>query len=108
MSWHILAYDIRDPKRLRKTHYYLKQEIIALQKSVFLLKHSQLKWVETIILRYTKRSEDAIRLYPISHPSAMWKAGCQVDAIQHLALQHTTPLQKDDPEKENPLYATYY
>lgn len=33
--WHLIVYDIRCPKRLRRVHAFLKKQAYALQESVF-------------------------------------------------------------------------
>ncbi|HFQ90150.1 MAG TPA: CRISPR-associated endonuclease Cas2, partial [Desulfobulbus sp.] len=35
-QWYLLAYDIRNPRRLQRTHAFVKKLGIPLQKSVFL------------------------------------------------------------------------
>lgn len=84
--WYIIAYDIRDPKRLRRTHYYLKKRAVALQKSVFLLKadSGSLEGVLAGIKNLAHDREDDIRLYPVPNPHAIWVAGKQADALHNL------------------------
>jgi len=87
MSWYIISYDIREPKRLLRLHYRLKKEAIALQKSVFLVKSHRLSKVKEIVKQYTKSSEDDVRLYPITHPNAIWAAGRQADSLSNLGIK---------------------
>ena len=91
MSWYIISYDIRDQKRLQRTHYYLKKEAIALQKSVFLVNSHQISKVKAIIKQYTKGALDDVRLYPITHPNAIWMAGIQAEALDGLNLNVIKP-----------------
>ena len=86
MSWYIVSYDIRDKKRLQRLHYHLKKEALALQKSVFLVKSHRLNKVKRIIKLYSKGTIDDVRLYPITHPNAIWAAGQQADALRHLGI----------------------
>jgi CRISPR-associated protein Cas2 len=85
-KWYLVAYDIRQDKRLRRLHYYLKKEAVALQKSVFLLHADKVQLRDVIAeikLRVNGR-EDDVRLYPIHYPNAIWSAGMQVMALQSL------------------------
>jgi CRISPR-associated protein Cas2 len=87
MSWYIVSYDIRDQKRLQRLHYHLKKEALALQKSVFLVKSQRLHKVKAIIKQYSKGSIDDVRLYPITHPNAIWAAGQQAKALTSLGIK---------------------
>ena len=85
-QWHILAYDVRDEKRLQKVHYYLKKRAMPLQKSVFLL-HCSAADLAAILQGVRQRAhlrEDDIRLYPLSSPHNLWAAGQQSNAVQGL------------------------
>lgn len=85
-KWHILAYDIREEKRLRKVHYFLKKRGIALQKSIFLL-HCSAEDLSLILQGVRERAnirEDDIRLYPVSSPHSIWAAGKQQQALSDL------------------------
>lgn len=85
-NWYILAYDIREEKRLKRLHYHLKKHAIALQKSVFLVEQNNYHAVLEVIKKYSKQNEDDVRLYPIVHPNAIWGAGLQADAIAGLGV----------------------
>ena len=87
-SWYIIAYDIREPKRLRRLHYYLRKRAIALQNSVFLVKTSDqyLQQLSSALQSIASETEDDIRIYPVHHPDTIWAAGRQVDALQHLYI----------------------
>ena len=97
MGWYIVSYDIREKKRLQRLHYHLKKEALALQKSVFLVKSNRLNKVKSIIKQYSKSSIDDVRLYPITHPNAIWAAGLQADALSHLGMKplEESPLNSD-------------
>lgn len=85
-NWYLLAYDIREAKRLRKVHYFLKKQGTALQNSVFLL-HVDRKTLDGILAGVKERTKgqiDDVRLYPISGPNIIWAAGKQVGVMQHL------------------------
>ncbi|BBO87225.1 hypothetical protein DSCOOX_04050 [Desulfosarcina ovata subsp. ovata] len=85
-KWYLIAYDIRNEKRLRRLHYYLKKRAVALQKSVFLLRANtaQLKEVEGQIKIRIDDREDDVRRYPIYGPNAIWGAGMQAAALESL------------------------
>ena len=82
-SWYIIAYDIRDPKRLRKLHYHLRKQAIPMQYSVFLIKANSevLNKLLQTITRIAKDDEDDIRLYPIFNPNTIWAAGKQAQTL---------------------------
>ena len=94
-QWHLLAYDVRDEKRLRKVHYYLRKRAVPLQKSVFLL-HCSAADLATTLQGVRERAhlrEDDIRLYPVHTPAAIWAAGQQNSAVEDLyaGKASTTP-----------------
>jgi CRISPR-associated protein Cas2 len=85
-QWYVLAYDVRDPKRLRKVHYYLSKEAFSLQNSVFLV-HVDQSGLKTLLDEVKSRVVnhiDDIRIYPIIHPEDLWAAGKQAAAISGL------------------------
>lgn len=89
--WYLLAYDIRQPKRLKRLHYHLKKHALALQKSVFLVEERNYQAVVNVVQTYSKQREDDVRLYPIVHPNALWSAGLQADALLGLGIEETHP-----------------
>lgn len=85
-QWYVLAYDIRDPKRLQRLHYYLKQRALPLQRSVFLL-HKRPAELHTILRGVRQRihkSQDDVRLYPVKNPHSIWAAGQQAQVLQSI------------------------
>ncbi len=85
-KWYVIAYDIRNEKRLRRLHYYLKKEAVALQKSVFLLSadaQRKNKVTSEIKARVDNR-EDDVRIYPVLHPNTLWVAGVQGTSLSGL------------------------
>ncbi len=94
--WYLIAYDIRDPKRLQKVHRHLKRRAVALQKSVFLIHgHRQ----DVAALRDALRGladgrEDDIRLYPISSPDRLWMSGRQAGDLSVLYPGNATGTRK--------------
>jgi len=85
-KWYLLAYDIREPKRLKRTHYYVKKVGISLQRSVFLIRVDgrALKEIRKNIQQRVNKREDDVRLYPIRHPGVIWAAGQQSTKINTL------------------------
>lgn len=95
-SWYIIAYDIREPKRLRRLHYFLKKKAISLQNSVFLIKADaqRLKRLEVSLEQIINNNEDDVRIYPVLHPDTLWAAGKQATAFQHLYVGVKKPPRK--------------
>ncbi len=76
-KWYVIAYDIRNEKRLRRLHYALKKEAVPLQKSVFLL-HADMEQrnrVKAEIQSRVSTREDDVRIYPVFSPATFWLAG---------------------------------
>lgn len=85
-NWYLLAYDIREPKRLQRTYYYVKKIGVSLQRSVFLIQ-TDMKGLDRIRKNITQRvdnRQDDVRLYPIRHPGVIWSGGQQTDKISNL------------------------
>lgn len=63
----LVCYDIADPVRLARVHRFWKRQAIAVQYSVFLAvgKRGAIERVVGESLRYTKATEDDIRVYPL-------------------------------------------
>jgi CRISPR-associated protein Cas2 len=81
--WYLIAYDVRDPRRLQRLHYYLRKHATALQESVFAI-HADaavLAEVERGIRERTNPREDDLRLYAIPGPAAVWAAGAQTTTL---------------------------
>jgi len=85
-QWYLLAYDIRHPKRLRRTHAFVKKMGVALQKSVFLIRADQegLVRLKKGIRQHVDNRNDDVRLYPITSPTALWSAGQQQFSVSNL------------------------
>ncbi|MGS2743877.1 CRISPR-associated endonuclease Cas2 [Halomonas sp. LS-001] len=67
-QWHLIAYDIRDVKRLRRVHTCLQQCAFALQRSVFLWQGDarQLAVLKQQLSQLINPLEDDIRGYPMA------------------------------------------
>ncbi|PID64634.1 MAG: CRISPR-associated endonuclease Cas2 [Gammaproteobacteria bacterium] len=85
-KWYVIAYDIRNEKRLRRLHYYLKKEAVALQKSVFLLSADAegRNRVKAEIKSRVNNREDDVRIYPVFNPDTLWVAGLQRTSLSGL------------------------
>ncbi len=68
--YYIIAYDISDPKRLRKVHRLVKEYAMALQHSVFIAPFSQSLLNEMVsrLKKIIAPSKDDVRIYPLSYP----------------------------------------
>ncbi len=72
-NW-LVAYDIKNPRRLRQIHKLLKNWGIPLQKSLFIVSGNQdIIELREKLKKTMDQSEDDIRLYPIYQDSLIWK-----------------------------------
>ena len=80
--WYLLAYDICEPRRLRRVHYYLRKRGLAAQESVFFLHASEAELKEILdeVAELMELREDDLRAYPIQHPAEVWLTGQAVMA----------------------------
>lgn len=95
--WSLIAYDIREPKRLRRVHSYLRKQAQAVQKSVFILETDEAR-LTTILAEVRARAnprDDDIRLYAIPDPGAVWIAGTQREKVAGLYA----PVPSRPPER---------
>jgi len=85
-QWYLLAYDVRNEKRLRRVHYFCKKHGIPLQRSVFLVKADTVDLDEVVdgVRARVDDKVDDVRLYPVTHPGAIWAAGRQSDRLRGL------------------------
>ena len=72
--WHIVAYDVAHPKRLRQVHRCLSRHAIPVQHSVFLFHGSArgLNELLTELEALIDARKDDVRAYPSAHPGRMW------------------------------------
>ena len=86
-NW-LIAYDIADPRRLRKVHRFLKQHAIPVQYSAFVFRGNQMQLDRILsgIAARIKVTSDDVRAYHL--PSR-----CEVAAlgIQHLPVGIVLP-----------------
>ena len=66
---YIIAYDISNPKRLRKVHRVVKEYAMSLQHSVFIAPFDSILLNEMVqrLNDIIKPSQDDIRIYPLSN-----------------------------------------
>lgn len=98
-SWYLLAYDIRDPKRLQRVHYYLRKRGLAAQQSVFFLHVTDAELQQTLdgVAQRIHRHLDDVRAYPISHPAEVWLTGQSAVAGPLLQPPQVSINQKQPP-----------
>jgi CRISPR-associated protein Cas2 len=77
----LLAYDIRDPKRLSRVGRYIRKEGVSLQYSVYLLtgNRQQIEDVINKLRQLIDERTDDVRLYPITENTRIWGLGTQFD-----------------------------
>ena len=76
-GWHLVAYDIANPRRLVRIHNLLKKEGLAVQKSLFLVQGTETRINKLLdrIASIMVLKEDDLRAYPITHPREVWTNG---------------------------------
>ncbi len=104
--WYVLAYDIREPKRLRRTHAYIRKHGVSLQKSVFLIHTDRdgLAGLKQGVLERVNSKEDDVRLYPVRHPGALWTGGRQAACMNELYGPAPEPRPKSLPARIGALF----
>ncbi|MBI5331185.1 MAG: hypothetical protein HZB71_11300 [Betaproteobacteria bacterium] len=72
-AWTLLAYDVRDARRLRRAHALLAAVATPLQRSLFLHFGAGAE-LASLLVRMTKilGDEDDLRLYRLGHPRRLW------------------------------------
>lgn len=76
-GWYLVAYDIADPRRLRRVHRALRAVAIPVQCSVFLV-HGTLKDIERLLEQLDlliEPRQDDVRAYPVDAPDTLWLSG---------------------------------
>jgi CRISPR-associated protein Cas2 len=89
--WYLVAYDVRDDKRLYRVHRYLRKRAFAVQKSVFIV-HTDaaaIAEIEDRLRGLADQRQDDLRLYAIPGPAAVWAAGRQGERLAGLHSGHT-------------------
>ncbi|MFB6259759.1 MAG: CRISPR-associated endonuclease Cas2 [Thiohalorhabdaceae bacterium] len=98
-TWHIVAYDVRDPRRLQRVHRFLRKRGLAAQESVFLVKagNRQLQDLLNGLGGIIDRRRDDVRTYPVAHPGALWLSG--PNPLAHLHQGGTSEGRRRPPGK---------
>lgn len=105
-QWYVIAYDIRNPKRLQRVHYFLSKRALALQNSVFMAKKDA-RALDQLMRGVNQRATaaDDVRLYPIPHPGSLWAAGKQVGVLQGM---HEAQNAQASPSRIKQLFGTLF
>lgn len=69
-NW-LIAYDIADPRRLRRVHRFLSHHAVPVQYSVFATRASTMKLgeIRSGLAQIIDAREDDVRIYPIPEPA---------------------------------------
>jgi CRISPR-associated protein Cas2 len=75
----LIAYDIRDPKRLGRVYRYLSKHAIAVQYSAFVVEGTDTHLHEILwqIGQRIDAHQDDVRAYHVPHNAQVWTLGCQ-------------------------------
>ena len=76
-GWYLIAYDISEPRRLRRLHRHLRTQGIAMQQSVFLVRRDT-RDIDTLmdeLDQYIDARHDDLRAYPVTAPGEIWLHG---------------------------------
>jgi len=89
-SWYMISYDIRDPRRLQRTHRLLKRSASALLESLFVFYGTEqaLSRLRADILRVVRLSEDDVLIYPLrrDRPVHRWGTACLPSGLYDFSL----------------------
>lgn len=75
----MIAYDIRDKKRLQKVWRFISKEAIPMQYSIYLIQcdRDYLNQIIFKLLEMINTREDDVRIYPLTPVTRMWGLGRQ-------------------------------
>lgn len=73
-GWYLLAYDVSDPKRLRRVQRVTAKQTVFLQRSVYLYQGNGavLSGLLQRIQSVLRSTEDDLRIYRLSGPANLW------------------------------------
>ena len=76
-GWYLIAYDITDPRRLRRLHRRLRADGIWMQQSVFLVRGDtrDIDRLMDELEHYVDQRDDDLRAYPVPAPGDIWLRG---------------------------------
>lgn len=113
-KWHLIQYDIRDPKRLRRVHRLLKSQAVAVQNSVFAwFGHTlELRDLQAKLQECIKAGEDDVRGYELHHPLMLYGStafvedtyGNSLPPYQHCPIDTLHKIQSAPGSKRTPPY----
>lgn len=71
-NW-LIAYDIADPRRLRRVHRYLCRHAVPVQYSVFATRGSRMRvgLIRAELGEIVDADEDDVRIYPVPEPTVL-------------------------------------
>ncbi len=71
-NW-LIAYDIADPRRLRRVHKFLCAHAVPVQYSVFATRGSPMKLglIRAGLAEIVDAGEDDVRVYPVPEPASL-------------------------------------
>jgi CRISPR-associated protein Cas2 len=74
-----IAYDIRNPQRLRRVHRCVRTSAVALQYSAFCFEGHERALMDllTVLESIIDPAVDDVRAYRLPHSLKVWKLGCQ-------------------------------
>lgn len=69
-NW-LIAYDISDPRRLRRVHRFLSSQAVPVQYSVFATRSAPMKagLIRASLAEIIDEGEDDVRIYPVPEPA---------------------------------------
>jgi CRISPR-associated protein Cas2 len=75
-NW-LVAYDIANPRRLRRVHRFLCRHAVPVQYSVFVARCSPAKLgvIRASLADLVKKREDDVRFYPVPEPAQLFVYG---------------------------------
>ncbi len=76
-GWYLLAYDITEPRRLRRVYRLLRKRALPVQQSVFLFKGTEgaLRRLLDRLAREMDLRTDDLRAWPVDRMGAAWMYG---------------------------------
>lgn len=97
----LIAYDIKNPKRLAKVGRYINKEAVRMQYSIYVLAGTRRKMdeVSAELEKLINPKEDDVRVYPMGENTRLWGLGTQfildgnilTDALLDKFIQHHAP-----------------
>ncbi|RMD71276.1 MAG: CRISPR-associated endonuclease Cas2 [Gammaproteobacteria bacterium] len=76
-NWYLVAYDIRDPRRMQRVHRFLKRHALPVQESVFFFQGTEgaIRRLMDEAARMLNLREDDLRAWPVAGPGEAWMYG---------------------------------